>query len=168
MKKISFFLAALFAAAVMMVSCTKEPVEPDGPQPPVVDEPTMDELLLGTWDMDCEASTFHEQWVATIDPYEFDYPASDILRSASYTFLEDGTAILETDYYDEGAFTDTLQYELRNDTLYFGADEMYRVTKLDKEQLIWDISGSEEDAEGTYLYAIHFVLNRHQTAPEAR
>lgn len=164
MKKfLSHFLctAAFVAAAIVMTSCTKEPVEPDGPLPPV-EEPTTSELILGMWDLDCTASTFHEEWVSTIDPYEFDYPASEILRSANYIFNEDGTALLDADYYEEGSFVDTLHYEVHGDTLLFDANEQYRITKIDKQELILDMEGSETDSEGTYIYRVHFVLKKSQ------
>lgn len=161
MKKIftALCMAAFFAATIMTASCTKDPVEPDGPLPPVV-EPTTSELILGTWDMDCTASTFHEEWVSTIDPYEFDYPASEILRTAKYTFNEDGTALLDADYYEEGAFVDTLHYEVHGDTLLFDTIEQYKITKIDDQELILDMAGTETDPEGTYIYRIHFVLRR--------
>lgn len=151
--------AVLFVAALMMTSCTKDPVEPDGPLPPVA-EPTTSELILGTWDLDCAASAFHEAWVSAIDPYEYDYTASEILRSAKYIFNEDGTALLDADYYEEGSFVDTLHYEVCGDTLMFDAQEQYQITKIDRNELILDMAGTEEDPEGTYVYNVHFVLKR--------
>lgn len=159
MKKNLICLAAFIAASIMMVSCTKEPDEQQTPTA----EPTMSELILGTWDMDCAASTFHEKWVSTIDPYVWDYPASEIMCSASYTFSQDGTALITVDYnenYDELDLTDTTCYEVKGDTLFLGGDEMYQITKLDDKQLVIDISDSEENPEGTYLWTIHIVLNR--------
>lgn len=162
MKKFfSLFLCAavLFAAAIMTSSCTKDPVEPDGPLPPV-EEPTTSELILGVWNMDCTASTFHEEWASTIDPYLYDYPASEILRSANYIFNANGTALLDADYYEEGTFVDTLHYEVRGDTLFFDEQEQYKITKIDSQELILDMEGSETDPEGTYIYRVHFVLKR--------
>lgn len=161
MKKLMSLFAALIAAFLLTVSCTKELDNPDTPQPPVVEEPTLADILLGTWNVDCDASTIHEEMVSTIDPYVMDYTLIESgLLSGQYAFCEDGTAVLATDYLDEGSFSDTLSYRLQGDTIIFGADELYRITQMGDSLLYFDMEDAE-DAEGdTYRYSVHLVLNK--------
>lgn len=149
MKKTHFRLVATLLAAVMMLAaCSKNE----------------EEMILGTWVMDLSHSTMHEEYTSSEDPdynYTDDYTVKDLgMLECSYTFLEDGTAYLYTNYKDEGAFTDTLHYTMAEGKIDFGWGEVYDITKLENDALILDMEGTELDNGDTYVYRVHYELSR--------
>ena len=156
MKKILF----IFFTALLMVfvACEKEP--DDNQSSSSSENQNYAALVVGTWAIDCKASTQHEVYTSPIDNWDEYYTMEESgLLSGKFVFKADGTGTLTTVYIDD-EFTDPINYSVKNDTLSLGDDENYKIEKLDKQELILFGEGSFSDEIGTYSYSVHYVLHR--------
>lgn len=144
MKRLKLLLLTLVALATFN-GCTKESAD----------------LIVGTWIMDCQKSTMSESLESPDESWTDHYTlAQNGIAAASFTFNADGTGSMTTSYLGEGTFTDPITYTIDDNRLVLSPDESYRITKLDKKQLVLDDNGEINEDGDHYTYSIHFELNR--------
>lgn len=161
MKRVYFSI--IVALCLFFAACEKENVtdihSPSTPEAPEL--PTPEELVLGTWTIDCEASTQHEEYVSSTENWTDDYTLLESgMMSGEFVFNADGTGTLTTVYGPRESYTDPLNYVVSGDTLSLGSDENYKIEKLDSLQMVLFMEGTSVDRDVTYSYSVRYVLDR--------
>ncbi len=156
MKKLAVILMAFLAVGMMMTSCTKD----------------YEELIIGTWKVDVEASYNHEIITDELGTNEDTYSLKEAgCESATFTFKEDGTMVVESvydvyyDVYEDELERDveTLHYVIEDGRVIVSEEEQYDIQELDKKNLVLHASGEstfEFSAGGSYQWEVHFVMTR--------
>ena len=128
MKKSFKTLVAVVCAALTfgLTSCSKD----------------AEDLIIGSWElvsMDMSATYMGETYNETITPDEGE--------STTFTFKKDGTMQI-IDVTAEGTETTDGTYTVKDDQITLtsseGEVESYTITKIDKKEMVWNMSQSTE------------------------
>lgn len=148
MKKIFNGLLLALTTVLMLSACSKDKAE----------------LIVGTWIVDCDKSTTHEEYIDPELQWEDDYSLMEQgCVEASYTFNADGSGSVYTRWSDNGEeYTDPLTYTIDGDKLILNKGlEEYEIVELSKKQmvLVWDAKMNPEP-NVDYNYHVYMVMNR--------
>jgi len=149
-KRISVLLMAFVVVGLIFAGCKKEEV---------VEEPTMAELILGTWNADLSASTVTMSFMGMTQTQTL----NELMSSQTMTFNADGT-VTTHEVYQNGSVDDlSATYTLADSVLTLTQDEQpvnFTIEELTKTSLKMTGDANMEIEGVSIPVTTHYELTR--------
>lgn len=165
MRKLYYLgIAMVLAFTMLMTSCKKDdPVIPDGTD--TSDEQhDLAQLILGTWDIDVNVSTMHEEEAFNGETVIEDYTLlEEGMVECQFIFREGGKMTMITVYDENGQiqrYADELNYDIVDNTIVLDGSETMVVTSIEGSRMILDEHQTTTYSDGVYSWDMHLVCDK--------
>lgn len=155
MKKIFLSLLLTLSATMLFLSCKKDPVETEEPNPNA-------EKIIGSWNIDADQTYVVRLYTSAAGVQKADTIPLSSQGSIVYTFDQEGVLVQTTILPDNTQSSNSFSYSVKGTDLVIG-ETIHIIRTLDERDLVFEKVQDQDYASGEHLkYLFHYEFRKQQ------